>query len=53
MWFFLIPVIILVGATSAGIAVELTDKRPPPTAPSSAQSAPARGQPLTVPSVWP
>jgi hypothetical protein len=53
MWFFLIPVIVLFGATSAGIAVELSNQRPPPTAPAPGQSAAPRTEPLKVPSVWP
>jgi hypothetical protein len=45
MWLFLIPVIILAGATFAGSAVQMASA----PAPSSSQAAPARTSPFNSP----
>jgi hypothetical protein len=44
MWAFLIPVILLAGATFTGAAVDMSSKAAPPTAPISPTNQAATGR---------
>jgi hypothetical protein len=46
MLVFLIPVLVLVGATSIGIAAEIVQSNAPPPQPTAAQTEPSRTPPV-------